>query len=64
MAVTSFAPKNGFRPSPLDPVTNQQAYGPYYAPPTFQQPLPQLYELTNEAWGAMTTYPDPAMVRA
>ncbi|XP_046880419.1 uncharacterized protein LOC124470535 isoform X2 [Hypomesus transpacificus] len=62
MAVTSFAPKNGFRPSPLDPVTNQQAYGPYYAPPTFQQPLPQLYELTNEAWGAMTTYPDPAMV--
>ncbi|XP_071184275.1 la-related protein 4B-like isoform X2 [Salvelinus alpinus] len=51
MAVTSYAPKNGYRPSP------------YYAQPTFQQPLPQLYTMTNQSLAAMAVYTDPVMVR-
>ncbi|KAM9416878.1 la-related protein 4B-like isoform 4-T7 [Salvelinus alpinus] len=50
MAVTSYAPKNGYRPSP------------YYAQPTFQQPLPQLYTMTNQSLAAMAVYTDPVMM--
>ncbi|CDQ82547.1 unnamed protein product [Oncorhynchus mykiss] len=63
MAVTSYAPKNGYRPCPMDPCTNQQPYSPYYAQPTFQQPLPQLYTMTNQNLAAMAGYTDPVMVR-
>uniref|UniRef100_A0A8C8I9L3 HTH La-type RNA-binding domain-containing protein n=1 Tax=Oncorhynchus tshawytscha TaxID=74940 RepID=A0A8C8I9L3_ONCTS len=63
MAVTSYAPKNGYRPCPMDPCTNQQPYSPYYAQPTFQQPLPQLYTMTNQSLAAMAGYTDPVMVR-
>uniref|UniRef100_A0A8C7CQS8 La-related protein 4B-like n=1 Tax=Oncorhynchus kisutch TaxID=8019 RepID=A0A8C7CQS8_ONCKI len=64
MAVTSYAPKNGYRPCPMDPCTNQQPYSPYYAQPTFQQPLPQLYTMTNQSLAAMAGYTDPVMVSA
>ncbi|XP_055784359.1 la-related protein 4B-like isoform X2 [Salvelinus fontinalis] len=62
MAVTSYAPKNGYRPCPMDPCTNQQPYSPYYAQPTFQQPLPQLYTMTNQSLAAMAVYTDPVMM--
>ncbi|XP_064799761.1 la-related protein 4B-like isoform X1 [Oncorhynchus masou masou] len=62
MAVTSYAPKNGYRPCPMDPCTNQQPYSPYYAQPTFQQPLPQLYTMTNQSLAAMAGYTDPVMM--
>uniref|UniRef100_A0A4W5JUE1 HTH La-type RNA-binding domain-containing protein n=1 Tax=Hucho hucho TaxID=62062 RepID=A0A4W5JUE1_9TELE len=64
MAVTSYAPKNGYRPRPMDPCTNQQSYNPYYAPPTFQQPLPQLYPMTNQSLAAMAGYTDPDLQMA
>ncbi|CAB1349887.1 unnamed protein product, partial [Coregonus sp. 'balchen'] len=64
MAVTSYAPKNGYKPCPMDPCTNQQPYSPYYAPATFHQPLPQLYTMTNQSLAAMAGYTDPAMQMA
>lgn len=63
MAVTSYVPKNGYRPCPMEPCTNQQPYSPFYAQPTFQQPLPQLYTMTNQSLAAMAGYTDPVMVR-
>lgn len=63
MAVTSYAPKNGYRPRPMHPCTNQQPYNPYHAPPTFQQPLPQLYPMSNQRLAAMAGYTDPDLVR-
>eukprot|EP00063_Salmo_salar_P062236 XP_014037071.1 PREDICTED: la-related protein 4B-like isoform X2 [Salmo salar] len=62
MAVTSYAPKNGYRPCPMEPCTNQQPYSPFYAQPTFQQPLPQLYTMTNQSLAAMAGYTDPVMM--
>ncbi|XP_065805095.1 uncharacterized protein [Labrus bergylta] len=54
MAVTSFAPKNGFRPPQLDQCGTQ--YSSFFPQSTFQQPchthMPaqQLYDFTNEVW--------------
>ncbi|XP_029385165.1 uncharacterized protein LOC115061080 [Echeneis naucrates] len=54
MAVTSYAPKNGYRPTQLDQCSNH--YSSYFPPTSYQQPCPphipaqQLYELTNEMW--------------
>ncbi|KAI3355483.1 hypothetical protein L3Q82_018319 [Scortum barcoo] len=54
MAVTSYAPKNGYRPTQLDQSGNP--YGSYFPPSTYQQPCPthlpaqQLYDFTNEMW--------------
>ncbi|XP_063768327.1 uncharacterized protein LOC134883820 isoform X2 [Eleginops maclovinus] len=50
MAVTSFAPKNGFRPTQLEQSANP--YNSYYPPDTFQQTCStqQLYDFTNEVW--------------
>ncbi|KAL1006567.1 hypothetical protein UPYG_G00073900 [Umbra pygmaea] len=62
MAVTSYTPKNGYRPLPMDPSTNQQPFSPYYDPSTFQQPLPQLYQLTNQSLAAMARFADPALM--
>lgn len=62
MAVTSYVPKNGYRPCPMEPCTNQQPYSPFYAQPTFQQPLPQLYTMTNQSLAAMAGYTDPVMM--
>ncbi|CAB1340976.1 unnamed protein product [Coregonus sp. 'balchen'] len=64
MAVTSYAPKNGYRPRPMDPCTNQQPYSPYYVPPTFQQPLPQHYTMTNQSLAAVAGYTDPDLQMA
>lgn len=50
MAVTSYAPKNGYRPAQLD------QYASYYPTTTYQPPCPahvpaqQLYDFTNEVW--------------
>ncbi|KAM8732131.1 uncharacterized protein AB9X84_026293 isoform 1-T2 [Acanthopagrus schlegelii] len=49
MAVTSYAPKNGYRPAQLD------QYGSYYPPTTYPPcpthvPAQQLYDFTNEVW--------------
>ncbi|XP_029935622.1 uncharacterized protein LOC115379081 isoform X2 [Myripristis murdjan] len=67
MAVTSYAPKNGYKPHQLDPCGNQ--FSQYYAPPTYQQhgpaqmPAPQLYDVTNQAWAtAMTGYSESNMI--
>lgn len=63
MAVTSFAPKNGFRPTQLDQCGNH--YGSYFPANTFQQPCStqQLYDFTNEVWAsAATGYQDCAEV--
>ncbi|XP_044032930.1 uncharacterized protein LOC122866833 isoform X2 [Siniperca chuatsi] len=60
MAVTSYAPKNGYRPAQLDQCGNH--YGSYFPPSTFQQqpcpthiPAQQLYDFTNEMWGSAAT---------
>nr|XP_040025108.1 uncharacterized protein LOC120813023 [Gasterosteus aculeatus aculeatus] len=52
MAVTSFAPKNGFRPPHLDQCSSH--YAPYFPPGTYQQPGPPdpLYDLASEAWAS------------
>ncbi|XP_034718230.1 uncharacterized protein LOC117938020 isoform X1 [Etheostoma cragini] len=52
MAVTSFAPKNGYRPPQLDQCGNP--YGSYFPPGNYQQPCPtqQLYDFTNDVWAA------------
>uniref|UniRef100_A0A7N6BI65 HTH La-type RNA-binding domain-containing protein n=1 Tax=Anabas testudineus TaxID=64144 RepID=A0A7N6BI65_ANATE len=56
MAVTSYAPKNGYAPHQLDQCTNR--YGSYFSPTTYQQPCPthmpaqQLYDFTNEMWAS------------
>ncbi|XP_073344011.1 uncharacterized protein [Pagrus major] len=50
MAVTSYAPKNGYGPAQLD------QYASYYSPTTYQPPChthvpaQQLYDFTNEVW--------------
>ncbi|XP_040921558.1 uncharacterized protein LOC121200365 [Toxotes jaculatrix] len=54
MAVTSYAPKNGYLPTQLDQCASH--YGSYFPPTTYQQPCPahmpaqQLYDFTNEMW--------------
>ncbi|XP_029314061.1 uncharacterized protein LOC115025743 isoform X2 [Cottoperca gobio] len=55
MAVTSFAPKNGFRPAQLDQSGNP--YSSYFPQTTYQQPCPtqQLYDFTNEVWTSAAT---------
>ncbi len=59
MAVTSYAPKNGYRPAQLDQSGNP--YGSYFPPSTYQQPCPthmpaqQLYDFTNEMWASAAT---------
>nr|XP_033495043.1 uncharacterized protein LOC117264861 isoform X1 [Epinephelus lanceolatus] len=61
MAVPSFAPKNGYRPAPLDQCSNP--YSSYYPTRTYQQPCPtqQLYDFTNEVWASGATgYPEIA----
>ncbi|XP_028425245.1 uncharacterized protein LOC114549214 isoform X2 [Perca flavescens] len=52
MAVTSFAPKNGYRPAQLDQCGNP--YRPYFPPSSYQQPCPtqQLYDFTNDVWAS------------
>ncbi|XP_038588290.1 la-related protein 4B-like isoform X1 [Micropterus salmoides] len=56
MAVTSYAPKNGYRPSKLDQCSNH--YSSYFPLSTFQQPWPthmpaqQLYDFANEVWAS------------
>ncbi|KAK2859846.1 hypothetical protein Q5P01_004466 [Channa striata] len=56
MAVTSYAPKNGYTPAHLDQCTNQ--YGPYFHPTPYEQtcsthmPAQQLYNFTNEMWAS------------
>uniref|UniRef100_A0A8C9WXK0 Uncharacterized LOC116040011 n=1 Tax=Sander lucioperca TaxID=283035 RepID=A0A8C9WXK0_SANLU len=51
MAVTSFAPKNGYRPTQLDQCGNPYSYFP---PSSYQQPCPtqQLYDFTNDMWAS------------
>ncbi|XP_068437518.1 uncharacterized protein [Clinocottus analis] len=53
MAVSSFAPKNGYRPPQLqlDPCSS------YFPPDPYQQPGPpqQLYDLSNEVWASAAT---------
>lgn len=59
MAVTSYAPKNGYRPAQLDQCGSH--YGSYFPPSTYQQPCPthmpaqQLYDFTNEVWASAAT---------
>ncbi|XP_070784633.1 uncharacterized protein [Enoplosus armatus] len=54
MAVTSYAPKNGYRPAQLDQCSNH--YSSYFPSSTFQPPCPthmpaqQLYDFTSEMW--------------
>ncbi|XP_074477280.1 uncharacterized protein LOC141759272 isoform X2 [Sebastes fasciatus] len=50
MAVTSFAPKNGYRPAQLDQCGNP--YSSYFPQSTYQQPCPtqQMYDFPNEGW--------------
>lgn len=67
MAVTSYAPKNGYRPSKLDQCSNH--YSSYFPLSTFQQPWPthmpaqQLYDFANEVWAsAPAGYQDCAEV--
>ncbi|KAK0143035.1 La-related protein 4B [Merluccius polli] len=74
MAVTSYAPKNGYRPTLAgrDPAANQQAFGGFYSPPPSSSchphspgrlPAPQLYDLTNQAWAtAMTGFNDATLM--
>ncbi|KAM7369615.1 hypothetical protein PAMP_010925 [Pampus punctatissimus] len=57
MAVTSYAPKNGYRPAPLDNCGSH--YSSYFPPASFQQPCPthmphatQLYDFTSEVWAS------------
>ncbi|XP_023284264.1 uncharacterized protein LOC111671409 [Seriola lalandi dorsalis] len=56
MAVTSYAPKNGYRPAQLDQCGNH--YGSYFTPTAYQQPCPthmpaqQLYDFTSEMWAS------------
>ncbi|XP_071340641.1 uncharacterized protein [Trachinotus anak] len=56
MAVTSYAPKNGYRPTQVDQCGN--LYSSYFPPTTYQQPCPthlptqQLYDFTNEMWAS------------
>nr|XP_046226869.1 uncharacterized protein LOC124049370 isoform X2 [Scatophagus argus] len=58
MAITSYAPKNGYRPVPLDQCASHYSYFP---PNTYQQPCPthlpaqKLYEFTNEVWTSSAT---------
>uniref|UniRef100_A0A673CI35 HTH La-type RNA-binding domain-containing protein n=1 Tax=Sphaeramia orbicularis TaxID=375764 RepID=A0A673CI35_9TELE len=66
MAVTSYAPKNGFRPSQLDHCGSQYSY----YPPAYQQPChthiatQPLYDFTD-AWApSVTGYPGCAEVRS
>ncbi|XP_035510154.1 la-related protein 4B-like [Morone saxatilis] len=63
MAVTSYAPKNGYRPAQMD----GNHYSSYFPPNTYQQHCPshmqaqQLYDFTNEVWAsAATGYQDCA----
>ncbi|KAG7231327.1 hypothetical protein INR49_012167 [Caranx melampygus] len=52
MAVNSYAPKNGYRPTQVD------QYSSYLPPTTYQQPCPthlsgqQLYDFTSEMWAS------------
>ena len=67
MAVTSYAPKNGYRPADAASA-NQQAFAGFYSPQPAsapgQLPVTQLYDLTNQAWAtAMTGYQDASLVR-
>ena len=68
MAVTSYAPKNGYRPNAAAAASQQGFagfYGPQPAPaPPGSLPVTQLYDLTNQAWAtAMTGYQDASLVR-
>lgn len=63
MAVTSYAPKNGYRPPQRDQCGGH--YSPYFHPNTYQQPcsthMPaqQLYDFSSEAWAsAVAGYPE------
>ncbi|CAL8319379.1 unnamed protein product [Boreogadus saida] len=67
MAVTSYAPKNGYRPADATASANQQAFAGFYSPQPAsapgQLPVTQLYDLTNQAWAtAMTGYQDASLM--
>ncbi|XP_034416181.1 uncharacterized protein LOC117749625 [Cyclopterus lumpus] len=55
MAISSFAPKNGFRPSQMHQCSSH--YASYYPPGPSGPPGPpqQLYDLTNEVWASTAT---------
>ncbi|XP_061569533.1 uncharacterized protein LOC133423362 [Cololabis saira] len=63
MAVTSYSPKNGYRPIQLDQCSNQ--YGSYYPTTTFEQACPthlpaqHLYAFNTDTWtSAAAGYPE------
>lgn len=68
MAVSSYTPKNGYRPAQLD--RGGGLYGAYLPASTYQQPCPahmppqQMFDFTGEVWAsAGPGYPECAEVR-
>ncbi|TRZ00930.1 hypothetical protein DNTS_021454, partial [Danionella cerebrum] len=63
IAVNTFVPKNGYRPTEVSSNV-QQRYTPYYIPPVYgaQQQFPLYRLVTPQGWSATQSYLDPTLV--